>query len=202
LLCLSEMFYGLTGFVFITWFYTYFVEVRQASEMISAVLSSLNYLAMAIGAPVGGLLCDRCVRRWGSPWGRRAVPLVAITLSGSCSIVAPLISNNALSAAVFALGCGLLYAAAAAFWSTLIDVTRRGTGVLGGLMNGCGSLGGALGTICFPWLLTHTGWTPALQWAGLMGILSGLTWLLIDSSRQIDLPPQVSQEKTAADDLS
>lgn len=188
LLCLSEVFYGLTGFVFVTWFYPYFVEQRHAGTMVSAAISSLNYLAMAAAAPIGGLLCDRAVRRWGTPWGRRVVPLVAISLSGACSFVAPIIPNNALAAGVYALACGLLYAAAAAFWSTLIDITRRGTGVLGGLMNGCGSLGGAMGTIGFPWLLAHLGWTAALQCAGLMGILSGLIWLWIDSSQQIDLP--------------
>jgi hypothetical protein len=37
---------------------------------------------------------------------------------------------------MFALAAGLLYVAAPSFWSTLIDVTQRGTGVLGGAMNG------------------------------------------------------------------
>jgi MFS family permease len=200
MLCVSEVFLGLTGFVFVTWFYKYFVQVRQAGAMSSAVFSSLNYLAIAVGAPIGGYLCDRCVRRWGSPWGRRIVPLVSITLSGLCSIVAPTVANNAVSAGLFALACGLLYAAAAAFWSTLIDVTRRGAGVLGGLMNGSGSLGGAIGTICFPWLLGQVGWTLALQFGGLMGIFSGLSWMLIDSSRQIDSPRPTSAGTGAAAD--
>jgi MFS family permease len=141
---------------------------------------------MAVGAPLGGWLCDRCVRRWGNPWGRRIVPLVSIILSGLCSMAAPVIRSDLGSAAVFALAAGFLYAAAAAFWSTLIDLTRRGVGVLGGLMNGVGSLGGALGTMFFPRLVPLVGHEGALQWAGAMAVVSGLIWLGIDSSRQID----------------
>ncbi len=186
LLCLSEFFYGLGGFVFLTWFYTYFKEVRLAGDVYAGFLSSCNYLAMAIGAPLGGLLCDRCVRRWGNPWGRRTVPLVSICLSGVCSMIAPTIEDNTASAAMFTLAAGLLYAAAAAFWSTLIDVTRRGPGVLGGLMNGTGSLGSALGTMYFARLLPTLGYERALQLSGLMAVVSGLVWLGIDASRQID----------------
>jgi MFS family permease len=186
LLCASEFFYGLGGFVFLTWFFRYFRDQRHVDDVFSGFFSSCNWLAMAIGAPLGGLLCDRCVRRWGNPWGRRVVPLVSIVLSGLCSIAAPAIGNNAASAAVFALAAGLLYAAAAAFWSTLIDITRRGAGILGGLMNGVGSLGGALGTMFFARLIPVLDYQGALQCSGAMAVLSGLVWLGIDSSKQID----------------
>jgi len=87
---------------------------------------------------------------------------------------------------VFAVAAGLFFTAASAFWSTLIDITRRGTGVLGGLMNGAGQIGSGIGTISFAWLQSWVGWERALQMSGLMGVASGLVWLWIDSSRQID----------------
>jgi MFS family permease len=188
LLCASEFCYGLGGFVFLTWFFTYFKEQRRVGDLYSGFFSSCNWLAMALGAPLGGWLCDRCVRRWGSPWGRRVVPLVAIGLSGVCSMVAPRISHDWSAAAVFALAAGFLYAAAAAFWSTLIDLTRRGAGLLGGLMNGIGSLGGALGTMFFPSLVGLCGYEGALQCAGAVAVVSALIWLGIDSDQQIDEP--------------
>jgi len=186
LLCLSEFFFGLGGFIFITWFYTYFTEVRRAGEVYSGILSSCNYVALVIAAPIGGLVCDRCVRRWGSRWGRRTVPLISISLSGVCTIIAPTIKNHTASAVVFALSCGFMYAAGPAFWSVLIDITRRGTGILGGLMNGAGNLGGALATRYFPYLLPALGYERSIQCAGFMAIISGLIWLGLDASRQID----------------
>lgn len=194
LLCASEFCYGLGGFVFLTWFFTYFKEQRQVGDLYSGFFSSCNWLAMAISAPIGGWLCDRSVSRWGGPWGRRIVPLVSIVASGLCSLIAPRIGSHIGAAVVFALASGFLYAAAAAFWSTLIDITRRGAGLLGGLMNGIGALGGALGAMFFPRLVPWLGYEGALQCAGAVAIVSGLLWLGIDSSRQIDEPAEAGGE--------
>lgn len=186
LLCLSELFYGLSGFVFLTWFYFYFVNVRGAGDLYSAVLSSLTYLAGAAGALMGGMLCDRSLKRWGRSWGRRIVPLLAIASSGICCIIAPVIHNNTVSAVIFSLAAGLQFLAAPAFWATVIDITRRGPGILGGFMNGSGNLGAAIGTVVFPWLIATTSWETAFQLTGLAGLLSGLIWWFIDSAQQID----------------
>jgi ACS family glucarate transporter-like MFS transporter len=198
MLCASCFFLGISGFVFLTWFYTYLVQVRGTSDLYSAVLTSLTYLAGAIGALSGGILCDASVKKWGSPWGRRIVPLVSMTASGLLCIVAPLIRNNTGSAILFALAAGLQVVPAPAFWATIIDVTRRGPAIVGGFMNGSGNLGGALGTILFPWLVSRMDWQLALQVAGSTGIISGLLWLLIDSSRQIDSLPAVPAPSISA----
>ena len=84
------------------------------------------------------------------------------------------------------MAAGLQFLAAPAFWATVIDITRRGPAILGGFMNGSGNLGAAVGTITFPWVVSRMGYQYALQWAGVAGIVSGLVWLLIDSSRRID----------------
>ncbi|PYT20376.1 MAG: hypothetical protein DMG57_42375 [Acidobacteria bacterium] len=186
LLCASEFFYGMSGFVFLTWFYTYFQEVRGAGKLYAAVLSALPYVGMTVGAPLGGVLSDYFFRKWRSPWGRSGVPFAAITLSGVFCMVAPAIRNNTVSALVFSLAAGLQFVAAPPFWAAVIDITRRGTGILGGLMNGSGNLGAAIGTVAFPWMVSHMGWDGALEAAGATALISGLLWLLIDSSRQID----------------
>src|ERR1019366_1614537 len=104
-------------------------------------------------------------RKWDRPWGRRLVPLVSITASGLCCIIAPAIRNNSASGIVFALAAGLQFLAAPAFWATVIDITRRGPGIVGGFMNGSGSVGAAIGTITFPWLASRMGYQSALQLA-------------------------------------
>jgi ACS family glucarate transporter-like MFS transporter len=186
MLLASELFYGLAIFVVITWFYIYFTEIRHVGPMQAASLSSLPYLAMAIGAPTGGFLSDIAIRRWENPWGRRIVPLVVLIASGICAVVAPLVPSSTASASLFALGAGFQFAAAAAFWATVIDITRRGAGILGGLMNASGNLGQAIGTVSFPWFVAQVGWEPALQLAGACAVLSGLLWMFIDSSCQLD----------------
>jgi ACS family glucarate transporter-like MFS transporter len=186
MLCASEFFFGVSGFVILTWLYIYFEQVRGAGKIYAAVLSSLPFVGMTIGAPLGGILCDYSFRKWGSPWGRRIVPLVAIVLSGVFGMMAPAIRNNTVSATVFSIAGALQFVAAPPFWATVIDITRRGTGIVGGFMNGSGALGTALGTIAFPWLVSYIGWEGAIAAASATAIIGGLLWLLIDSSRQID----------------
>jgi sugar phosphate permease len=186
MLCASEFFFGISGFVIITWLYIYFEQVRGAGKIYSAVLSSLPFVGMTIGAPLGGMLCDYAFRKWGSPWGRRSVPFVAIVLSGVFGIMAPAIRNNTASAMVFSLAGALQFVAAPPFWATVIDITRRGTGILGGFMNGSGALGTAVGTIAFPWMVGYMGWDKAIEAASATALIAGLLWLLIDSSEQID----------------
>jgi len=53
-------------------------------------------------------------------------------------------------------------------------------------MNGSGNLGSATGTMAFSWMISHMCWDHALEAAGATALISGLLWLLIDSSRQID----------------
>jgi MFS transporter, ACS family, glucarate transporter len=189
MLCASEFFFGISGFVIITWLYIYFEQVRGAGQIYAAVLSSFPFVGMTIGAPVGGMLCDYAFRKWGSPWGRRSVPFVAIVLSGVFGIMAPAIRNNTASAVVFSLAGALQFVAAPPFWATVIDITRRGTGILGGFMNGSGAFGTALGTIAFPWMVSHVGWEAAIEAASATALVAGFLWLLIDSSRQIDHQP-------------
>jgi MFS family permease len=141
---------------------------------------------MTVGAPLGGVLSDHFFRKWRSPWRRSGVPFAAITLSGAFCIIAPAIRNNTVSALVFSLAAGLQFVAAPAFWAAVIDITRRGTGILGGFMNGSGNLGSAIGTVAFPWMVSRMGWEGALEAAGATALISGLLWLPIDSSRQID----------------
>jgi MFS transporter, ACS family, glucarate transporter len=188
LLCGSCFFMGVSGFVFITWYYTYLVQVRGAGDLYAAVLSSLTYVAGAIGALIGGIVCDDAVKKWGGVWGRRMVPLVAMCTSGLLCAVAPAIQNNTASAVVFSIAAGLQVAPAPAYWATIIDITRRGPALVGGFMNGSGNFGAAVATMTFPWFVSHLGWKLALQLAGITGVLSGFLWLMIDSSRQIDAP--------------
>ncbi len=188
LLCLSQFLFGSAGFVFFSWFYTYFTEHRQADAELSAGFQALAYAMMTVGATVGGWLGDLSFRRFGNPWGRRLVPLASITLGGCLGIIAPIIPNNLLAGITFAMVAGLLYTAASSFWSTVIDLTRRGTGLLGGLQNAANWTGAALTTTLLPTFVRvwHIPWSAALQIAGVLGILSGLTWLMLNPARSID----------------
>jgi sugar phosphate permease len=186
LLCASMFSFGIAQFVYITWFYTYFVKARGATAINAAVLASLPYAAIALGSPAGGLLCDAALSRLGHPWGRRIVPLIALLLAAVCASIAPAITRNSASAALFALAAGFQYSAASAYWSTAIDLTRQGTGILGGFMNASTYLGSALATAAFPLFVERIGWTLSIQYAAVAAVAASMTWLAVNPGRQID----------------
>ena len=97
----------------------------------------------------------------GSPWGGDGS--AGLDHAGRrAGTIAPAIRDNVLSAVVFALAAGLFFTAASAFWSTLIDITRRGTGVLGGLMNGpVRSAAGSARFVCLAAIADRLGKGPA-----------------------------------------
>lgn len=204
-LCAAQFCFGAAGFVFFSWFYTYFVEQRQATEGTAALLQASAYLAMTVGATVGGYLCDRAALRWKGAWGRRAVPLTAIVLAGGCGIVAPAIRSNAAAGAVFALGAGLLCAATPCVWAAILDLAPRTTGTLGAMSNGANWLGTALGTRYFPAIVSllqswgvRAPWDATFQVAGIVGVVGGLLWLLIDASQPIDVEADTSPRPAVA----
>jgi ACS family glucarate transporter-like MFS transporter len=192
-LCLAQFCFGAAGFVFFSWFYTYFVEQRHAAESTAALLQASAYLAMTVGATVGGYLCDRAAARWAGPWGRRAVPLAVIVLAGICGMVAPAIRSNYVAGGVFAAGAGLLCAATPCVWAAILDLAPRTTGTLGAMSNGANWLGTALGTRYFPAMVSllqswgaHAPWDATFQLAGAIGVAGGLLWLLVDASKPVD----------------
>jgi len=115
---------------------------------------------------------------------------IAIASAGVLCAIAPVLRNNTVAGIVFATAAGLGFVAAPGIWATVIDITRRGPGILGGFLTGAGNVGGALGTIVFPWLVARLGWQLSLQIAGYTGVISGLLWFWVDASRQIDMVQQ------------
>ncbi|MGA3167231.1 MAG: MFS transporter [Terriglobia bacterium] len=71
---------GYVGYVFVFWFFLYLVQVRRFELLQAAWLTTLPWILSLLVIPLGGVASDWAVKRWGSTWGRRALPLPALTL--------------------------------------------------------------------------------------------------------------------------
>ena len=69
---------------------------------------------------------------------------IAIASAGVLCAIAPVLRNNTVAGIVFATAAGLGFVAAPGIWATVIDITRRGPGILGGFLTGAGNVGGNL----------------------------------------------------------
>ena len=66
-----------------SWFYLYLVQERGFSRLGGAWMSSLPWVLSIVSIPLGGWVSDRLAEgALGPVWGRRAVPMAGVALSG------------------------------------------------------------------------------------------------------------------------
>jgi ACS family glucarate transporter-like MFS transporter len=178
LLSLSYTLQGYVGYIFVFWFYLYLVQVRHFDLLRSAVFSSLPWVLSIVSIPLGGIISDRLIRgRLGFCWGRRAVPLFGLTLSGIFLALGARTQNAYLAVAYLALSTALVLCVEGPFWATMMEIAGNRSGAAGGVMNMGSNLGGFISPALTPILASMMGWQNALYVAAGISILGALLWL-------------------------
>ncbi len=179
-------------YVLFYWTYYYFGEVRHAGLGRSAVYTTILFLAWMIMTPMGGLVSDRLVERYGSRWGRRLVPMVVLTLAAALLCFGVKSGAPFTAAAAFALALGLASCSDGPFWASAIEVGGNEVGAASGILNtGC-NLGGLVGPVLTPWIASYYGWSWGLYFGSAVLMMSVLAWFFIDPAAV------ASEEGTAA----
>jgi MFS transporter, ACS family, glucarate transporter len=192
LLTLSYTLQGYVSFVFVFWFYLYLVQVRHFNLMRAGELSSLPWILSIISIPLGGLVSDRLVStRIGLGWGRRVVPLIALTSAGILVAVGAHASRNYAAVACLTLAAALVLCVEGPFWATMMEIAGASTGTAGGFLNMGGNLGGMVSPALTPLIAAHLGWQSALYVAAVISCVSACLWLGI-SPRPRGLQPVAS----------
>ena len=84
LLFLSYMSMNYTFYLLSNWVFLYLIQERHFSLLESGWLATAPPLAAALGAGVGGMVTGALTQRFGTLWGYRIVPLVAMPAAGAC----------------------------------------------------------------------------------------------------------------------
>ena len=176
-LCGSYLLQGYLGYIFIFWFYLYLVQVRHFDVLKAAGFTVLPWVATVFAIPIGGVLSDAAVARWGSVWGRRAVPLVALCTAAMLLVMGARTPSAEL-AALALTGCTVLVLCTEGpFWATMTQLSGEQSGVAGGVMNFGSNLGGMVSPALTPWLAQRMGWGPALSLTAGLAVVAALLWL-------------------------
>jgi len=188
LLTLSYSLQGYVGYVFVFWFYLYLVQERHFDFLRGGILSSLPWLLSMVSIPLGGWISDRLVARRGPTFGRRAVPLVGLTLAGVFLSLGARTANGYVAAVSLALSTALVLSVEGPFWATMMGIAGSRSGVGGGIMNTGSNVGGLISPALTPLLAEAIGWENALQVAAVLSVVAALLWLGISpaqSSRRV-----------------
>jgi ACS family glucarate transporter-like MFS transporter len=176
---LSYFFDSYILFMFVFWLFLYLEEQRQMTVMASGLYGALPFVAGLILAPFAGLACDALEAKWGGAWGRRAIAMTSLVLSGGFLILGVNVTSPLTAIAGLSLAVGFLLCTETAYWSLSMDLGGDRAGTAGGVMNMAGNLGGVVSTSLVPVLIREFGWPFAFQSAAALAALAAALWLVV-----------------------
>lgn len=179
--CMNYIFY-----LFFNWFFIYLVEVRHVAETEAGFLTASQWIVGAVGATLGGYLCDRCAKRFGPRWGYRMLPVPCLLLAALTLIAGAVIPNSYAAVAFLAICSGLTQMTDSSYWAAIVSVTGRHAAAASGVLNTGGNVVGAIGAILVPVTAQYFGWVAAMATGSIFAVTGALLWLLVDSSRQME----------------
>lgn len=176
--CMNYVFY-----LFFNWFFYYLVQVREFSPLDAGVLTSAQWVLGAIGATLGGFICDSLSKRYGLRWGPRWLAIPSLLM---CAVLLYLGANATTVTMTVTLLCicfGCTQLTEAAYWATTIAVSGRHSSSAGGVLNTGGNCAGFMGGLLVPFVAYHFGWTLAVSTGALFALLGAVLWFFIRGDR-------------------
>jgi ACS family glucarate transporter-like MFS transporter len=175
----SYLLQGYLGYIFVFWFYLYLVQVRHFEVLRAASFTALPWVATIFAIPLGGVLSDAAVARWGATWGRRSVPLIALSTASLFLVIGARTPNAMVAVGALTACTVLVLSTEGAFWATMTQLAGERSGVAGGVMNFGSNLGGMVSPALTPWLAERIGWGAALTLTAGLAVVAGLLWLKV-----------------------
>lgn len=189
LLTASYTLQGYVGYIFVFWFYLYLVQERNFDLLRGAWMSSLPWVLSIASIPLGGWISDRLAAgRLGPTWGRRAVPMAGLALSGVFIALGAHTLNPVMAAISLALATALVLCVEGPFWATMMRIAGGGSGTAGGIMNMGSNVGGLVSPALTPLLASYIGWENALHVAAGLAVIGAALWLGVnpESRRRLE----------------
>jgi len=176
-LCASYLLQGYLGYIFVFWFYLYLVQVRHFEMLRAASFTALPWVATMFAIPLGGVLSDAAVVRWGATWGRRSIPLGALCSAAVFLVIGARTPSAMIAVAALTACTVLVLCTEGPFWATMTQLSGERSGIAGGTMNFGSNLGGMVSPALTPWLAERIGWEAALTLTAGLALVAGLLWM-------------------------
>jgi ACS family glucarate transporter-like MFS transporter len=168
---------GYLGYIFVFWFYLYLVQVRHFQVLNAAWLATLPWVATMFAIPVGGFLSDAALARWGATWGRRSVPMLALSAGAAFLVIGARTASGGVAVASLTACTALVLCTEGPYWATMTQLSGQRSGIAGGTMNFGSNLGGMISPTLTPWLAERMEWESALALTAGLAVVAGLLWL-------------------------
>jgi nitrate/nitrite transporter NarK len=156
------------------------------SEAQMGIFTALPFLLGTVGNLAGGFLCDYLAVRFGLKTGRRLVGAVSL-IGSALLLIAMTITHNHTAIVVFSsLGFGVADLMLPAAWAVCLDIGGSHAGLVTGVMNTAGQLGGFVCSVLFGYVVKATGSYNVPVWgiAGMV-LIAALLFTRIDPTKSV-----------------
>jgi MFS transporter, ACS family, glucarate transporter len=181
-------FYGF--YFYVTWLPTYLLEARGVALKHGAILGGLPLLAAGCGCLFAGYILPPLATRWGIVRARRSLAYFAYGAAALFLLLFTFIRDPNLAMIVMSLSSFVVELSAPVTWTTAMDLGGESVGLLTGMMNTLGHLGGSVAPAIIGYLLAASGnnWNIAFYASAALYAVGGLCWLVLDPVTRLDRP--------------
>jgi len=178
-----------TMWFFDTWFFIYLVRERGLTIVRGGLWTATPYLAILLLSPLGGVVSDLAVSKFGRRRGRQSAVWLGMACSATLLWTGCHTTNNTIAILLVAGAAGFNMFAAVNWWATCIDLTPNFSGSLSALMNMCGALLGWVAPVLTAYIATSLGWVRALDLVAALSVTSGLLWFFVNADARLEGEP-------------
>ena len=178
--CMNYVFFQMFN-----WVFYYFVMVRGFAEQQAGFFTSIQWIAAAVGATLGGFICDYYCQKNGLCKGCRWPAAIAVASSGVLFLAGSLSPSATIAVACFAASFFFNQITEASYWAAAIGVGGRYSAATSGIMNTGGNAVGFVNALLVPFTAQILGWTVAMATAAGFAFLAAILWLFIRADERI-----------------
>ena len=185
-LTLSYFSFGYVAWIYFAWLFIYLAQVRGLNLKASAMYTMFPFIAMTVGCLIGGFASDAIARRLSLRAGRGLIPGIALVLTAGLLLLGARAQHPESAALILALGAGVLYLAQSGYWAVSADIAGDCTGVVSGIVNMGGQVGGACTASLTPLIAARFGWGMSFAAAAALALAGGVAWVFVDPTRKLE----------------
>jgi MFS transporter, ACS family, glucarate transporter len=178
--CMNYIF----GLMF-NWIFYYLAEVRGFDSQTAGYFTSVQWIAAAVGATLGGFLCDFLCRRKGMARGCARPAMVALLLSGLFLLAGSTSANAYIAVSCLAMSFLCNQITEAAFWAAGISIGGRNAAAACGVMNTGGNSAAFVNALLVPFTAGLFGWTVAMVTGTVFAFISAALWFFIRADKPV-----------------
>ena len=184
LLTLAYLCLGYFQYIFFYWIYYYLGQIRKVGFSESARYTTIIFITMGIMMPLGGWISDRLTQSRGAGFGRRAVPMIGLSLGAVLLYAGTIVPGTAAAVLSLSLATGFASWCEGPFWASTIEVADKQVGAACGILNTGGNVGGFLAPIITPFIASRAGWSWGLYAGSLMAIVGVMACYFVNHTGQ------------------